>query len=82
MHAPADVIAARMPPTVATVEADGDDACVLHTGSNSLDELATWIAQVGVAFTVHEPPELVEHLRILATRILDATRSPPQAGRG
>jgi len=74
MHAPADVVAARLPPTVATVEPDGDDACVLRTGANSLDELATWIAQVGVAFTVREPPELVDHLRALAARILDATR--------
>ncbi|MGW0594772.1 helix-turn-helix transcriptional regulator [Streptosporangium sp. NPDC002607] len=80
MHAPADVIAARMPPTVATVEPDGDDACVLNTGSNSLDELAIWVAQIGVAFEVHEPPELIEHLRTLGTRLLDATRWPPEAG--
>jgi predicted DNA-binding transcriptional regulator YafY len=74
VHAPADVIAARMPPTMAVVEPAGDGACVLSTGSNSLDELAMWVAQLGVPFEVHEPPELIQHIRALGTRLVDAAR--------
>ncbi|WP_329429433.1 YafY family transcriptional regulator [Streptosporangium sp. NBC_01495] len=74
VHAPADVIAARMPPTMAVVEPAGDGVCVLSTGSNSLDELAMWVAQLGVPFEVHEPPELIRHIRALGTRLVDAAR--------
>ncbi|MEV0974319.1 helix-turn-helix transcriptional regulator [Microtetraspora glauca] len=77
VHAPADVIAARMPPTMAVVEPADDGACVLNAGSNSLDELAMWIAQLGVPFQVHEPPELVQHIHALGTRLIDAARPHP-----
>ncbi|MFF3668556.1 helix-turn-helix transcriptional regulator [Microtetraspora malaysiensis] len=77
VHAPADVIAARMPPTMAVVEPADDGTCVLNAGSNSLDELAMWIAQLGVPFQVHEPPELVEHIHALGTRLVDAARPHP-----
>ncbi|WP_433212426.1 helix-turn-helix transcriptional regulator [Microtetraspora malaysiensis] len=77
VHAPADVIAARMPPTMAVVEPVDDGTCVLNAGSNSLDELAMWIAQLGVPFQVHEPPELVQHIHALGTRLVDAARPHP-----
>ncbi|GAA4206787.1 WYL domain-containing protein [Streptosporangium oxazolinicum] len=79
VRAPADVVAARMPPTMAVVEPAGDGVCVLSTGSNSLDELAMWVAQLGVPFEVHEPPELIQHIRALGTRLVDAARhhTPP-----
>ncbi|MGI5489325.1 helix-turn-helix transcriptional regulator [Microtetraspora malaysiensis] len=77
VHAPADVIAARMPPTMAVVEPADDGTCVLNAGSNSLDELAMWIAQLGVPFQVHEPPELVQHIHALGTRLVDAARPHP-----
>ncbi|MEV4177871.1 WYL domain-containing protein [Nonomuraea sp. NPDC049709] len=66
-----------MPPTMAVVEPAGDGACVLSTGSNSLDELAMWVAQLGVPFEVHEPPELVRHIRALGSRLVDAARRHP-----
>lgn len=74
VHASADFVTARMPPTVATVEPVADDTCLLSAGSNSLDELAVWVGQLGVAFDVHEPPELIEHVRALGARLLDAAR--------
>jgi predicted DNA-binding transcriptional regulator YafY len=74
VHAPADAVAARMPPTSAVVEPAGDGACILTTGSNSLDELAMWVAQLGVPFQVHEPPELLQHIHALGTRLIDATQ--------
>ncbi|MEU1877761.1 WYL domain-containing protein [Streptosporangium sp. NPDC020072] len=78
VHAPADAIAARMPPTIAVVEPTGDDTCVLSTGSNSLDELAMWVAGLGVPFEVHDPPELVRHIHALAARLSEATRYGPR----
>ncbi|WP_220504778.1 YafY family protein [Microbispora sp. H13382] len=74
VHAPAEVVAARMPPTMAVVEPVDDGACVLSTGSNSLDEPAAWVARLGVPFEVHEPPELVEHIRALGARLVAAAR--------
>ena len=74
VHAPAHDVQTRMPPTVATVEPATDDSCVVRAGSNSLDELAVWVGQLGVSFEVHEPPELVDHVRALGTRLLDAAR--------
>ncbi|MEU6410265.1 WYL domain-containing protein [Microbispora sp. NPDC046933] len=55
-------------------EPPGDSACVLSAGSNSLDEPAMWVARLGVPFEVHEPPELVEHIRALGARLTDAAR--------
>jgi hypothetical protein len=52
--------------------------CVLTRGSNSFDELALWVAPMGVPFEAHEPPELIEHLGVLASRLADATRHPPR----
>ncbi|NJP94426.1 WYL domain-containing protein [Nonomuraea sp. FMUSA5-5] len=77
VRAPAGDVAARMPPTIAVVEPAGAGACVLTTGSNSLDDLAMWVAQLGVPFTVHEPPELVEHVRAIGTRLVAAAAPPP-----
>ena len=74
VHAPAQFVATRMPPTVATVEPATDDTCVVRAGSNSLDDLAVWVGQLGVPFEVHEPPELVDHVRALGARLLDAAR--------
>lgn len=73
VQAPADAIAARMPPTMAVVEPAGEGACILTTGSNSLDELAMWVAQLGVPFRVDDPPELRRHIRALGTRLIEAT---------
>ena len=74
VHAPAQFVETRMPPTVATVEAATEDTCAVRAGSNSLDDLAVWVGQLGVSFEVHEPPELVDHVRALGARLLDAAR--------
>lgn len=65
----AAVAADRIPPTVGVIEAIDDTHCLLHTGSNSLDEIAVYTALFGFEFHVHEPPELIDHLRALADRI-------------
>ena len=74
LDAPAEVAAERIPPTVGVIEAVDPHTCVLHTGSNSLDEIAVYVALFGFRFRIHEPPELITHIRELAARLNDAVR--------
>lgn len=69
MHAAAAVVAERISPTSGLIEPVDDHTCILHAGSNSLDELAVYVALIGVDFDVHDPPELLEHLRALSERL-------------
>ncbi|MFC9472167.1 helix-turn-helix transcriptional regulator [Nocardia sp. NPDC056952] len=72
LEVPAAVAADRIPPTVGVIEAIDEGHCLLRTGSNSLDEMAVYTALFGFGFHVHEPPELIEHLRALADRVTAA----------
>jgi predicted DNA-binding transcriptional regulator YafY len=74
LYASAEVAAERIPPTVGVIEAVDPHTCLLHTGSNSLDEIAVYVALFGFQFQVQEPPELVARIRNLATRLTDAVR--------
>ncbi len=47
-RAPAADVAGRTSPAAGRLEAAGPDACILHTGSNSLDELALYVGLKGV----------------------------------
>jgi predicted DNA-binding transcriptional regulator YafY len=69
IHAPLEAVARRSSPAAGRLEAAGQRTCVLHTGSNSLDELAIYIAVKGFDFQVLDPPELVPVLRTLAERL-------------
>ncbi|GAA2400519.1 WYL domain-containing protein [Actinomadura vinacea] len=79
VHAPAATVTERIAPTTGTIEPIDAQTCMLTCGSNSLDELALWVALIGTPFTAHEPPELVEHIRTLATRLAEATAPPPSS---
>lgn len=68
----AAVAADRIPPTIGVIEAIDEGHCLLRTGSNSLDELAVYAGLFGFGFRVHEPPELIDHLRALAHRVTSA----------
>ncbi|WP_067533303.1 helix-turn-helix transcriptional regulator [Nocardia crassostreae] len=74
LHTSAQRAAERIAPTVGAVETIDENTCVLHTGANSLDELAFYIGVFGFEFHVEEPPELVERVRELAARLDRATR--------
>lgn len=74
LHAPLAVVAERSSPTAGRLEPVDDNSCMLHTGSNSLDELAIYVAVKGVEFEVLEPPELIEHLAVVAGRLARAAR--------
>ncbi len=69
MHAPIDVVADLASPTAGRLEAVDDHSCLLHTGANSLDTLALYVALKGVDFEVLDPPELIDHIRRLASRL-------------
>jgi predicted DNA-binding transcriptional regulator YafY len=73
LHVPIEVAADRIAPTVGTLDAIDERSCTLHAGSNSLDELALYVGLFGFPFDVHEPPELVAHVRELAERLAAAT---------
>lgn len=68
LHCPAEEIRGK-PYLWGTVEPIDAESCEYRTGDESLDWLALRIAMLGVDFEVHEPPELVEHLRALEGRI-------------
>lgn len=73
VHAPAEVIAERINPAVGTVEPLDGDTCLLRTGAADLDTLAVHLGMLGADFTVTGPPDLVDRLRVLATRYANAT---------
>ena len=68
VDAPAEEVLRRINPTVGVVETVDDEHCVLVTGADSVETVAVWIGMLGLDFHVDEPPELVAHLRTLATR--------------
>ena len=72
LHVPAQAAAERIPPTIGVIEAVDAETCLLLVGSNSLDELALHVGLYGFRFTVHEPPELVAHVRDLAARLAES----------
>jgi len=72
IHAPADQVLQRLNPSIGTLEDTGDGTCVLHTGASSLETLAIYVTLLGFPFTVTDPPELVDYLRGLADRYIQA----------
>ena len=69
LHAPAEQIVGRGPLYGGSVKARDAQTCEYTSGDDNLAWLAIRIAMLGVDFDVHEPPELAEHLRVLANRL-------------
>ena len=72
--ASSEEMAARVPPYWGTFVGIDEHSCQYTTGDDNLSWLALRIAMLGVDFEVHEPPELIEHLRALADRLSRAAR--------
>jgi predicted DNA-binding transcriptional regulator YafY len=72
VHAPPEVVAERVPPTVAVLEPAVGGGCLLTSGADSLDMLAFHTAMMDLDFTVLEPPELIERVQALAVRLASA----------
>jgi predicted DNA-binding transcriptional regulator YafY len=71
VHAPAEQVAARVPPAV-VVEAIDPRSCFVNVGSDSPRMLAFWLAMIDADFEAADYPELASELRALAARYLRA----------
>jgi predicted DNA-binding transcriptional regulator YafY len=69
VHASAAELASRFPHYWGTFEPIDAHSCDYRTGDDDLGWLAMRIAMLGFDVEVHEPPELIEHLRALARRL-------------
>ncbi|CAN5897904.1 WYL domain-containing protein [soil metagenome] len=69
VHEPADSLRARLWPGWGEVEPRDATSSVLTVGGQSLPSLAIHILLLDADIEVHEPPELVAHLRMLAARL-------------
>ncbi|AKU14810.1 helix-turn-helix transcriptional regulator [Luteipulveratus mongoliensis] len=76
VDAPAAEVLSRIHAAVGVVETIDSEHCVLVTGADTLETVAVWIGMLGLDFHVSEPPELVEHLRVLGRRYLAALPDP------
>ncbi|MER6007527.1 YafY family protein [Nonomuraea angiospora] len=74
LHTSAERAAAGMSPTAGRIEAIDQHTCLLHTGSDSLDEIALYVGLTGFDFEVLDPPELLDRIRALTDRFARATR--------
>ncbi|WP_414636554.1 helix-turn-helix transcriptional regulator [Actinophytocola sp.] len=73
VRAAAASVVERINPAVGAVTALDEGTCVLETGADTIDSLAVHLGLLGFDFHVTEPPELVAHLRELASRYQRAT---------
>jgi predicted DNA-binding transcriptional regulator YafY len=71
LYAPLAQVQKRVPPWAGTLEAHGEDACVLSAGADWPGAIAIHIANIGVEFRVLDPPELREGMRELARRLAE-----------
>jgi predicted DNA-binding transcriptional regulator YafY len=69
VHAPADEIAERLPWLAGALEPIDSQRCEYRTADENLEWLALRIAMLGVDVEVHEPPELIAQLEVLAERL-------------
>lgn len=74
VHASAAELAERLPHLAASLTSIDEQRCEYRTSDDDLEWLAARIAMLGVDVDVHEPPELITHLRALARRLARATR--------
>jgi biotin operon repressor len=56
LDAPLALVAERVAPTVATLEAIDEQTCLMRTGGNWYGEIAIYIAAIGVDFEILDPP--------------------------
>lgn len=72
LQAAVETLAKRIPPSAGMLEAIDDHSCLLHAGYHSMEGIAFHLSWLGVDFKVHEPPELIDYLRILSGRLMRA----------
>ena len=60
------------PARYATVEPDGDDACIVSTRGSWSQEFLVWMALLDAPMEVLDPPELVDAARSMVARLAAA----------
>ena len=75
VHAPATLVAGRLPPAV-LVDAVDEHTCIIDAGSDTPQMLAVYLGMLDEDFEVDGPPELVEQLATLAARYRRAITRP------
>jgi predicted DNA-binding transcriptional regulator YafY len=66
---PASQASGRIPGRYATVESDGDDACIVRTRGPWSRSFLVWMALLDEPMEVLDPPELAEATRTLVARL-------------
>jgi predicted DNA-binding transcriptional regulator YafY len=74
LHADAEAVRAAVGPRHGTVTPLGPGRCRLETGASSLDGVAVWLAILGHAFEVEDPPALRVRVGALAERLASGCR--------
>lgn len=69
LHVPAEEITGRVPAYWGEIVPIDAHSCEYRTGDDDLGWLALRVAMLGVDFEVREPPELIDHLRVVAGRL-------------
>ncbi|HET6706845.1 WYL domain-containing protein, partial [Amycolatopsis sp.] len=69
---PASQIAVRLGPATGELTDLGDGRCRWHSHADTVEWLAFRLLGLGCAFTVEEPPELIERLKVMAAHAAGA----------
>ena len=72
LHAPIEQVRGRIGDGSGDLESIDAASCRLRSHTDTLEWLAFALLRLGCEFEVHEPPELREHLRLLAGRLTRA----------
>ncbi|KFU76444.1 Predicted DNA-binding transcriptional regulator YafY, contains an HTH and WYL domains [Amycolatopsis lurida] len=75
LHAPIGQVSPALGEGSGELEPADDESCVFHASTDTLDWLAFRVLGLGCEFTVHEPPELIAHLKEMAARARRGTKS-------
>ncbi|MFI6803055.1 helix-turn-helix transcriptional regulator [Streptosporangium canum] len=82
LHAPIEEVARRLGGPPGDLEPIDEGSCRLRGRPEALEWAAFRLAMLGCEFEVHEPPELVEYLRALGTRVTRAAGGPSRRPAG
>ena len=82
LDAPAEEVAAKVPATVAVIEAVDGQHCLLTSGSDHLDAIALHLAALDIPFHPLDPPELRTRCAVLSARLHSAATPLPPSPTG
>jgi predicted DNA-binding transcriptional regulator YafY len=68
IHAPLEVVAARLPRTAGVLTAADDSSCDLDSGADDPASMLRYLSMLDLDFSVAEAPELADEVRKLAER--------------